>query len=36
MWHAWPLHVGLPEADAALVEIRDFLEHCRSENGSEG
>jgi monoterpene epsilon-lactone hydrolase len=33
MWHAWPMHADLPEADEALVEIRDFLEHCRSENG---
>jgi hypothetical protein len=27
------MHADLPEADEALVEIRDFLEHCRSENG---
>ena len=26
MWHAWPMHAGLPEADDALVEVRDFLD----------
>jgi epsilon-lactone hydrolase len=25
MWHNWPMYVGLPEADGALVEIADFL-----------
>jgi epsilon-lactone hydrolase len=26
MWHTWPMHVGLPEADAALEEVKEFLE----------
>jgi monoterpene epsilon-lactone hydrolase len=26
MWHNWPMYVGLPEADEALSELRDFLE----------
>jgi monoterpene epsilon-lactone hydrolase len=29
MWHFWPIHADLPEADEALMEIRDFLESCR-------
>jgi epsilon-lactone hydrolase len=28
MWHSWPMFADLPEADGALVEIRDFLEGC--------
>lgn len=35
MWHAWPMHADLPEADEALLEIRRFLDACPGENGSE-
>ena len=34
MWHAWPMHPDLPEADEALAEIRGFLERCSQRNGS--
>lgn len=26
MWHTWPMYPGLPEADAALLELREFLD----------
>jgi epsilon-lactone hydrolase len=26
MWHTWPMFAGVPEADAALAEIGEFLE----------
>jgi monoterpene epsilon-lactone hydrolase len=25
MWHTWPMYVGLPEADAAMEEVAEFL-----------
>jgi monoterpene epsilon-lactone hydrolase len=25
MWHAWPLYPDLPEAEEALIQIRDFI-----------
>jgi acetyl esterase/lipase len=34
MWHAWPLHPGLPEAGEALIEIAQFLDGCGSSAGS--
>jgi epsilon-lactone hydrolase len=30
MWHNWPMYLGLPEADAALLEISEFLEGLAS------
>jgi monoterpene epsilon-lactone hydrolase len=33
MWHNWPMYVGLPEADGAMEEVREFLEGVMSHPG---